>query len=313
MTTIFEELTQVSKIKTKDGEVYDDFASRLFHKIAKLCDRDEEVWASLSEDAKLWYNLTGPAIHEKRELPPLTGYEAPDPRPHPAPEEPLAHRRNHRELDEIADDIRATAETTADILAIGGYLIEAKEQLDFGDWLPWLAREFDFSERTARNYMKAAEFAANRKTISDLRLTATALYVLAEDSERNTPEAIELVLQEAAAGRVTAARVDDILDTEWKRTRAQEREDLSQEVNAEQAILDGEAPPTAPPSELPAEPPTRAALQLAAFDTAIAQLKGAISTKRVATFTNTVHSVNDLQIVADFLMHIVRTKEKAAE
>jgi hypothetical protein len=42
-------------------------------------------------------------------------------------------------------------------------LIEAKEQCEHGDWLPWLAREFGWSERQARDLMQIAEvFGSNR-------------------------------------------------------------------------------------------------------------------------------------------------------
>jgi hypothetical protein len=69
-----------------------------------------------------------------------------------------------RSLNEIADAIRSRAESLADIIAIGGNLLEAKRQLTkHGEWLPWLEREFNFSERTAQNYIKAHKFVAQTK------------------------------------------------------------------------------------------------------------------------------------------------------
>jgi ParB family chromosome partitioning protein len=50
-------------------------------------------------------------------------------------------------------------------LAAGAALAAAKEQLAHGEWLPWLAANFDGSERTAQLYMKVA---ANPQTVADL-------------------------------------------------------------------------------------------------------------------------------------------------
>ena len=40
------------------------------------------------------------------------------------------------------------------ILSIGQRLIEAKAMLPHGEWLPWLTEQVEFSERTARNFMR---------------------------------------------------------------------------------------------------------------------------------------------------------------
>ena len=42
------------------------------------------------------------------------------------------------------------------ILSIGQRLIEAKAMLPHGEWLPWLTEQVEFSERTARNFMRLA-------------------------------------------------------------------------------------------------------------------------------------------------------------
>ena len=94
--------------------------------------------------------------------------------------------------------------------SIGGLLREAKLQLRHGKWLPWLTAEFDFSERTAQNYMRAHKFATKNETVADLQLTPTALYFLSEgqryfneETSRTrcaeyTADEIALVLKEAA-------------------------------------------------------------------------------------------------------------------
>src|SRR5215469_4612116 len=116
-----------------------------------------------------------------------------------------------RALSLIAAEIRERTETIADVIEIGGLLIEAREghQLDHGDWLPWLEQEFDFSERTAQNYMAASRFAAKYETVSYLKVTCSALYYLATGD--HAPHEIEAVLAVAAQRRVTKDAALDIM------------------------------------------------------------------------------------------------------
>lgn len=64
------------------------------------------------------------------------------------------------------------------IIQIGERLIEAKEKLPHGEWLPWLNEKVDFSERTARNFMRLAREWTNRQALADLG-SAKALTLLA--------------------------------------------------------------------------------------------------------------------------------------
>src|SRR5262249_3753186 len=56
----------------------------------------------------------------------------------------------------------------------GDLLIEAKKQVDNGEWLPWLKANFPFSDRTARLYMQVARSRADIEvklaTVADLTL-----------------------------------------------------------------------------------------------------------------------------------------------
>jgi hypothetical protein len=56
----------------------------------------------------------------------------------------------------------------------GELLVEAKEKIDHGEWLPWLKANFPFSDRTARLYMQIArrrpEVEAKMATVADLTL-----------------------------------------------------------------------------------------------------------------------------------------------
>ena len=80
---------------------------------------------------------------------------------------------------EILEAKRAGGEA---ILTIGRCLIEAKEQLPHGEWLPWLNERVEFSERTARNFMRLAREWSNRQALADLG-AAKALTLLALPAE----------------------------------------------------------------------------------------------------------------------------------
>jgi Protein of unknown function (DUF3102) len=91
-------------------------------------------------------------------------------------------------LAETASAIRKLAKNVVrDVVQIGGLLIEAKARCGHGNWLPWLKREFDWSERTARRFTGVYEM-AKTANVSDLEsLEISALYQLAAPS---TPESV---------------------------------------------------------------------------------------------------------------------------
>jgi Protein of unknown function (DUF3102) len=75
------------------------------------------------------------------------------------------------------------------IIEIGRELIAAKAEAAHGEWLPWLDREFGWSERTARNFMQVADAfkSASVADFTGLSIDATALYALsAPDGEQIT-------------------------------------------------------------------------------------------------------------------------------
>lgn len=82
-------------------------------------------------------------------------------------------------------------------IEIGRRLCEAKEMLAHGEWLPWLGRETDFSERKAQQYMQAfREYGAdqmwlfgpetNTKTFADLPISKALALLSVPESERET-------------------------------------------------------------------------------------------------------------------------------
>lgn len=100
----------------------------------------------------------------------------------------MKNQSNEIILTEKAAAIRTLAKTVAhDVVEIGRHLTEAKEAAGHGNWLPWLKREFGWSERTAQNFMRAFELtkSANFADLETLDLDVSSLYLLAAKS---TPE-----------------------------------------------------------------------------------------------------------------------------
>ncbi len=137
-------------------------------------------------------------------------------------------------LDEsVARVARATAERIrANMIGayveIGRSLLDVKAQMVHGTFGAWIAAEFGWSDRTAQNYMSAAEWAeANSEIVS--YLPPTAVYALSSPS---TPEpARAKVIEAVRSGEaVTAKSVKEIVSTaklqereEAKRVREEER------------------------------------------------------------------------------------------
>lgn len=92
-----------------------------------------------------------------------------------------------RSIGDITSEIlRLKQDAGNAILGIGQRLIEAKAMLPHGEWLPWLTEQVEFSERTARNFMRLAREWTNRQALADLG-AAKALTLLAlppEERER---------------------------------------------------------------------------------------------------------------------------------
>lgn len=61
---------------------------------------------------------------------------------------------------------------------IGKLLIEAKEQVDHGEWYKWLEENFNLSEKMANNFMRVAERFGNRNLSSDLKLNQSQLIAM---------------------------------------------------------------------------------------------------------------------------------------
>lgn len=97
-------------------------------------------------------------------------------------------------LEERANRIRQlTANVTQGFIDIGFELIAAKKQIGHGSWTDWLKSEFNWSIRTAQNFMALAERFGKTKTFS-LLPTSTLIKMLAlpeGDEEKFVEKQIE--------------------------------------------------------------------------------------------------------------------------
>ena len=87
--------------------------------------------------------------------------------------------------------------TTLCGIEIGRRLVEAKELLPHGEWLPWLKRETEFSERSAQDYMRVfKDYSAsqlgmfgpetNTQTFADLPISKALALLSVPESDRET-------------------------------------------------------------------------------------------------------------------------------
>ncbi|WP_166525102.1 DUF3102 domain-containing protein [Caproicibacter fermentans] len=86
------------------------------------------------------------------------------------------------------------AQTAQNIIEIGKRLIEAKQQLPHGEWLPWLRDQIQFSEVSAQRFMRIAQEFSNTSTVTDLPYTKLlALLQVPEDDRDDFIQTTHLV------------------------------------------------------------------------------------------------------------------------
>jgi hypothetical protein len=102
-------------------------------------------------------------------------------------------------LAENAEVIRVLGKRViADVIEIGRRLTESKALCGHGNWLPWLEREFGWTERTAQNFMQVHAMVGKSAKFADLSLPMSGLYLLAAPS---TPEqAQQQVIERVESG-----------------------------------------------------------------------------------------------------------------
>lgn len=91
-----------------------------------------------------------------------------------------------RDIEVITKEILdAKHRAGADILTIGRGLMEAKSLLSHGEWLPWLTKRVEFSERAAQTFMQIARNYSNPQTLADLGASKALALLALPESERN--------------------------------------------------------------------------------------------------------------------------------
>lgn len=90
-----------------------------------------------------------------------------------------------RDIETVTAEILDLKQTAGrSIIQIGQCLIEAKELLPHGEWLPWLEKRVEYSERTARTFMQLARLWTNRQTFADLGYSKALTLLALPPAER---------------------------------------------------------------------------------------------------------------------------------
>lgn len=220
---------------------------------------------------------------------------------------------SNRSLEYWAPKLRAAlGRETNNIIEIGKILRNCREAAKHGTFLSWLANNFDLSERSAYNYIKASEYVERQGELATVaNLAPGVLYQLAD--EEFEPALEQAILKASTVGRVDMGVVEmlarNMQDAENLAQEAAEAQAEDAEAQAEDAeleeILDG------PPPEVPQpEEPKPIDFNLQAFDKAIDTLKR-LRTKPIAGFaTSTEHTAEDLEHIEQFIRDVRLMRER---
>jgi hypothetical protein len=107
--------------------------------------------------------------------------------------------------------------TAQDIFEIGQKLLQIKGKLGHGRFGTWLAVEFDWTERTAQQFMNVArQFKA--ENFSDLQLAPSALYLLAAPS--TSPKARQEAIARAELGETITYKTAKSIKQEYQNAQS---------------------------------------------------------------------------------------------
>lgn len=129
-----------------------------------------------------------------------------------------------RSIEDVTREILdAKGQVVEGYLTIGTRLIEAKEMLDHGEWLPWLAERVDISERNAQNYMRVAREYANPQALAGLGFTKALALLALPSGERE-----EFIEGHAVADMSTRELEQAIRERDEARKAAEDAEKQTQ-------------------------------------------------------------------------------------
>lgn len=158
-----------------------------------------------------------------------------------------------RTIDTVTGEIlRLKQDVGNAILDIGRRLIEAKELLPHGEWLPWLTERVQFSERTAQNFMRLAREWSDPQTLADIGTKKAIMLLSIPADERQ---------QYIAEPHMAGGQPRSVADMSSKELE----QALRRRASAANPQPVADLPPTAPPAaetksatgcgfEAPAEP-----------------------------------------------------------
>jgi hypothetical protein len=114
-------------------------------------------------------------------------------------------------------DLRGVKQTAQGIVEIGQRLIEVKERLGHGGFLPWLEGKFGWNERTARKWMNVTKTFKSAPGADLSMFQSKALYLLSAPSTPEQARTEALALAESGE-KVTHAKAQELVSLgHWRK------------------------------------------------------------------------------------------------
>ncbi|NER83354.1 MAG: DUF3102 domain-containing protein [Leptolyngbya sp. SIO1D8] len=115
-----------------------------------------------------------------------------------------------------------------DIWKIGQQLVTVRSRLQYGQFIAWLKAEFDWTPRTAYNFINVYETFSDFESFSKIDAAASALYLLAAPS--TSQDVRDIFLRRASSGeKITHKNVQKaIKDSKRKKTATHDQSESSQ-------------------------------------------------------------------------------------
>lgn len=126
-------------------------------------------------------------------------------------EDDMSEAFEERDIDVITEEINFYKQQAGmAILEIGKRLVEAKEQLSHGEWLPWLEKKVEFSERSAQQYIRLWREYGKSATVADLGVRKALVLLALPETERDgfASEKHEVSGEEKTAAEMTVKELE---------------------------------------------------------------------------------------------------------